>query len=59
MTARKMPTLAIAARSMFPVRPSDISVAIRPIWFGPRIVITALSAARISARMMTPMPERI
>ena len=54
-----MPTLAIAARSMFPVRPSDISVAIRPIWFGPRIVITALSAARISARLMTLMLERI
>ena len=49
----------MAARSMPPVRPSDISVAICPILSGPIIVITALKAARIKAVTINPMEERI
>ena len=59
MAARKIPIFAIAARSMLPVRPSDISVAIWPILSGPMMVITALRAARIRAAIMMPMLERI
>ena len=49
-----MPTFATAPRSIPVVRPLDMSVAICPTLSGPMIVITALSAASTSAKIITP-----